>query len=107
MVLGAWEAPRGAASPYSRFAHLKDPSLNELPKPEYRATSLIRKRPPPENSPRTSSIGLKYGRTGWRFPVSEVTLYVQLTPGPGGSQALQGYLAYKKTQPPHRATIFP
>ena len=40
----------------------------------YRGTSLIRKRPPPQDPPRTLGIGLRQGSTGWRFLVSKVAL---------------------------------
>ena len=41
----------------------------------YRGTSLIRKRPPPEDFHRDPGIVLLQGPKGVRFLVSEVTLY--------------------------------
>ena len=40
----------------------------------YRGTSLIKKRPPPEDPPRTLGTGLRKGPRGVRFLVSEVPL---------------------------------
>ena len=42
---------------------------------DYRDTSLIRKRPPSQDPPRTLGIGLRWGPRGVRFLMSEVTLY--------------------------------
>ena len=41
----------------------------------HRCTSLIRKRPPPYDPPRTLSIGLRQGLRRVRFLMSEVPLY--------------------------------
>ena len=41
----------------------------------YRGTSPIRKRPPPEEPPRTLGIGLRWVPRGVRFLISEVPLH--------------------------------
>ena len=52
---------------------------DSLPQSFYKGTSPIKKRPTPQDPPRTPSIGLRYGYRVVRFLVSDVPLYVGIT----------------------------
>ena len=47
----------------------------------YRGTSPIRKRPPPQDPPKTLGIGLRKGPKGVHWFVGEVPVYVGKTHG--------------------------
>jgi len=51
---------------------------HQRPGARYRDTSPIRRRPPPQDPPRTLGIGLLQGPTGGLFLMGEVPLYVVL-----------------------------